>query len=86
MEGLKYKAYAFGPELRSAIFIEIRKIRLVEDDVPVGWQVQSCQQRQQRRLARSGRSDDSNRFTRRNCETDIRKNSQSPFRTANLFA
>jgi len=86
MERLEHETDALGPKLRSAVFVKFREVRLVEDNVPAGRQVQSSQQCQQRRLARTGRSDYSNRFTGRYCETDVRKNGQSPFRAANLFA
>ena len=86
MERLEYETYAFGPKLRSAVFVKFREVRRVEDNVSAGRQVQPSQQSQQRRLARTGRSDHSNRFAGRYCETDVRKNGQSPFRAANLFA
>jgi len=43
MERLENKTDTFRSELGPAIFIEQGKIRIIQDDIPSGWQVQPGQ-------------------------------------------
>ena len=43
MERLENKTATFRSELCAAIFIERGKIRIIQDDMPVGWQIQPGQ-------------------------------------------
>ena len=69
-----------------AVFIELGEIGAVQDDMTLGRQIESGQQREQCRLAGARRPDDGHRLARLYRETDLGKNGQTTFRAANLFA
>ena len=85
MERLKHEANTFCSQAGSAVLVERREIGSVEHNMTTGWQIEPCQQCEQCRFTRTGWAHDRNRITRQYAKADVRKNSQTPFRAANLL-
>ena len=86
MKRLKHEANALCAYPGSTVFIEHRKVCTIEVDMAGCRQIEARKQCEQRRFTRAGWPDNSDRRARGNRETDIRKNGQNTFGTANLFA
>ena len=86
MKRLEYETDTLGTDARPTVFIEFAQVGTVEHDMALGGEIEPRQQREERRLTRTGRPDNGHRLPRPDPETHLGKNSQTTFRTANLFA
>ena len=83
---LEHESNVLGSQHGPSVLIQRRQVDAVQADLPGTREVEARKQRQQRGFAGPGRPDDRDRLTAQNLETDVRKNGQITFRTANLFA
>jgi hypothetical protein len=60
VEGLEYEADPFGPQPCASIFIERRQIGARQGDAPRCGRIETRQERQERRFARAGCTDNGN--------------------------
>ena len=73
MEGLEHEADALRSQARAAILVELREVLAREQHAPARRHIEAGQQREQRRLAGAGGTDDGDRFARRRCRRTRRR-------------
>ncbi len=86
MKGLKHESDTLGAHTCTPVLVKLPEDRAIERNVARCGQIEPGKQRQQRGFAGAGGADNGYRFAAIDRETDVRKNGQSTFRAANLFA
>ena len=76
VEGLEHETDALRPQACAAVLVKLREILAIEQHTPAAGHVETCEQRQQRRLARPRRAAHRHGFPGEDLEGNVIDNSQ----------